>query len=641
MTSYVSESKKRALLALAVIGIAGAASGQSSEELLVRMRRAWQDQSSVYLVRNSTYRITKGEKGYVAYRETVDEELMLKDPTGAAQQETVHYSTLFPLKRLEAWTMVPQGKGYRRMPVRDIEHRDSRESHIFHDDSRVASFLMPGLVSGAIAHIEHEVSYADARFVGGHFFTSNRPTVLSTLTVVSDPGIEVDLLTFHMADSLMERSDAMEKGKRVQRITMRDIPAMLYEDDGPSPRYYAPHAQIMVRFPGAKGSGLDQLYAWYSEHIKDTFREPSASLRALSDSIVGDAATEIEKAARIYRWVQDRIHYVAIEDGMNGLVPALADEVCRSRYGDCKGMSNLMHALMKAQGLDARLAWVGTRDLPYAYSELPTASVDNHMIVALRSGDTTLFLDGTAQNNAFGVPSGFTQGKETLVSDGPDRYSVMRIPVMPAAFSTVVDSVWVRLEGDALIGTGVARFSGYERYDLSYYLKSVPPARKDELLRAMLMKGSNKFLLDDCTITGLDDAAAPLTLQYSFRIPDHARVAGNKRYVPLMLSDPWKDKRARNGRRLAIEVEHRAQHDYVVQLTLPPGASCSGVPVTGHNGNDHFGYSMEIAGNSTAITSRSLFTLEDLMLDERLPEWRSTNVELMKDLGRTLVIETP
>lgn len=79
-----------------------------------------------------------------------------------------------------------------------------------------------------------------------------------------------------------------------------------------------------------------------------------------------------QQATIIYRWVQQRIHYVAFEDGMNGLVPAAASEVCRTRYGDCKGMSNLLHTLLRARGLDAHLSWVGTRMLPYNYSELPT-----------------------------------------------------------------------------------------------------------------------------------------------------------------------------------------------------------------------------------------------------------------------------
>ncbi|MBK9175815.1 MAG: transglutaminase domain-containing protein [Flavobacteriales bacterium] len=623
--------------------LAVAGSAQPADELLISMRRAWQDQSSVFLKRNTTYRIERTEKGFTARRETEEQELMLKDQTGTAQEEVIRYSGLIPLERLEAYTLVPNGGKRKRVPVRSVSHRDEREDHIFHDDSRIASFVMPSLVSGAIAHIEHTIAYPDARFVAGHFFASYRPTVESTLTVVSDPGIEVDVRTFHLRDSLVIKSDRIEKGKRVQRFTMKQVPALHYDVNAPSARYYAPHAQLVVRLPGsdAKRSDLDRLYDWYSGHIKDTWGAPARELQALSDSIATGASTDREKAARIYRWIQDRIHYVAIEDGMNGLVPAPAIDVCRTRYGDCKGMSNLMHTLLRAQGLDSHLAWVGTREIPYRYTDLPTGANDNHMIVALRLQDTTLFLDGTAASNAFGVPSGFIQGKQTLVAMTKDSYEVMRVPVMPSSFSSVTDSVRVRLEGEGLVGKGVIRFTGYERYTMAHRLRQVPPGKQNEALRGTLTKGSNKFQLDSSEVLGLDDPDAPLTIRYHFRVPDHAHVANGKRYVPLTLSDPWKHLRFRNDRTLPVSLEHCISHRNVVILDLPAGARCSGVPSKDGAAHEAFRYDVELLREGDAVISTSSFSIDALMLEAELPAWRSANSGLLKELGRTIVIETP
>lgn len=643
MMWWTSANSARAagVVGLWLVAVAGCA--QPADELLISMRRAWQDQSSVFLKRNTTYRIERSAKGFTARRETEEQELMLKDQSGTAQEEVIHYSGLIPLERLEAYTLVPQGRAHKRVPVRSVSHRDERDDHIFHDDSRVASFVMPSLVAGSIAHIEHTIAYPDARFVAGHFFATYRPTIESTLTVVSDPGIDVDVRTFHLVDSLMVRSDRMEKGKRVQRFTMKQVPALPHDENAPSVRHYAPHAQLVVRLPGgAPDRGdLDRLYDWYSEHIKDTWGAPSPELQALSDSITAGASSDREKAARIYRWVQDRIHYIAIEDGMNGLVPAPALEVCRARYGDCKGMSNLMHTLLRAQGLDSHLAWIGTREIPYRYTELPTGANDNHMIVALRLADTTLFLDGTAASNAFGIPSAFTQGKQTLVAMTKDRYEVMRVPVMPATFSSVTDSVRVRLEGEALVGTGTVRYTGYERYTLAHRLRQVPPGKRNDALRGALTKGSNKFLLDSSEVLGIDDPDAPLTIRYHFRIPDHAHVANGKRYVPLTLSDPWKHLRYRSERTLPIELDHCISQRNVVVMELPAGARCAGVPSKDGLSQDAFRYGIELVRDGDTVISSASFAIEELMLDDELPAWRSANTSLLKELGRTIVIENP
>lgn len=626
----------------AALLLGAAALAQPADELLVRMRRAWQDQSSVFLKRNTTYVIERGPQGWTARRTAEEDELMLKDQSGAASEKTVHYSGLVPLDGLVAYTLVPDGRRRRRMPVGAISHRDAREGHIFHDDDRVASFTMPGLVSGAIAHVSHGLRYPDARFAGGHFFATYRPSEESTLTVISDPGAEVEVRLFHAPDSLVLRSEEQAKGRRVQRFTMRKVPPLPQEPDAPGIKHFAPHAQLVVRLPEERGmSDLDRLYAWYSGHIKDTFAAPPPALQALSDSICRGAGTPRAKAERLYRWVQASIHYVAIEDGMNGLVPMPAEEVRRTRYGDCKGMSNLLRQLLRAQGLEAHLAWVGTRELPYAYTELATGASDNHMIVALELEGDTLFLDPTAAHNAFGVPSGFTQGKQSLIALGPGRHALKQVPVMPPSFSTVRDSVRVRLEGDALVGTGVAAYTGYERYALAHRLRYARAGKLNEALRPVLMKGSNKFLLDSAVVEGLDDPAAPLTIRYAFRLPDHARAAGGKRYLPLQLSDPWKELRQPAGRGLPVELEHKVSQRYVAVLELPPAARCSSLPASTAAEHDAFRFSTGARHDGATVTSVAEFALDTLLLDASDPGWRAACSLLLQELGRSIVIESP
>lgn len=621
--------------------LAGSACAQPADDLLVRMRRAYQDQSSVYLSRNTTYVIERSKESWVARLMADEDELMLKDHSGAAHEKSIHFSGLIPLDHLEAYTLVPSGNKRKRVPVENISHRDERDGHIFHDDDRVASFTMPSLVSGSIAHVSHGLRYPDPRFAGGHFFAAGKPIEESTLTVISDPGAEVEVRLFHVADSLIERSEGIEKGKRVQRFIMRKVPPITYEPGAPAARYFVPHAQLVVRTPDGKAlSDLDRLYEWYSGFIKEAFEPVAAELKALSDSICGTAVDDRSKAERIYRWVQDHIHYVAIEDGMNGLVPMPAAQVCQARYGDCKGMSGLLVQLLRAQGLQAHMAWIGTRELPYRYSDLPTGANDNHMIAVLALADTTLFLDATANYNAFGTPSGFTQGKQVLIGLAPDRYELKEVPVMPASFSAVRDSVRMRLDGESLSGSGVATYAGYERYDLAHRLRHTPPAKRTESLRPILMKGSNKFLLDSAWVEGLDDPSAPITIHYRFRLPDHARTSAGKRFLALCLSDPWKELRVPANRTLPVELEHRVSHQYVTVLEAPPGSRCSALPPPAQLDHPAFRYDIRIEPIIGGVMSTASFTLDELLLDDELPAWRSACNGLQMETARSIVIET-
>ncbi|MEZ4739669.1 MAG: transglutaminase-like domain-containing protein, partial [Flavobacteriales bacterium] len=501
----------------------------------------------------------------------------------------------------------------------------------------------PALSSGSIAHVAYTLSFPDARFASSHFFGDSYPTEESSLTVICDEGIEVDVKLFNVPDSMLIRSTGKEKGRNVQRFAMRRIPAVRFESNAPSFYYYVPHAQLVVNVPGTAeaGDATSRLYQWYTEHVEQAFADIPEPLRLLSDSITAGLSDPRDKAAHLFRWVQDKVQYVAIEDGMNGFIPANAMDVCRARYGDCKGMSNLLRTLLQSAGLDAHLAWVGTTQLPYTYAELPTSANSNHMIVALDMADTTLFLDPTSRHSAFGVPSGFIQGKEALIGMDKERHRVQRIPVMPASYSTVHDSVRGRLTESTFNGQGVVRFTGYKRHRITDALRDNTPEKRLQVMRQVLMKGSNAFLLDSIDVQGLDDREGPLTVSYRFRIPDLARQVGSKSYMPLTLSDPWKALRVFEDRKLPIHLEYCSIEHYSVTLELPPGATCSGIPDTFDSGTENFNIRIDHTLQPSTITSEARFTTNELMIRSDMDAWRKLNTAYLKERGRTLVIETP
>ena len=87
--------------------------------------------------------------------------------------------------------------------------------------------------------------------------------------------------------------------------------------------------------------------------ITEAVKDIPASIQALSDSIVAGVSAPEQRAALIYRWMQEHVRYIAFEDGMNGFIPAQLAEDVPVRYGDCKGVSGLLRALLQAAGLDA------------------------------------------------------------------------------------------------------------------------------------------------------------------------------------------------------------------------------------------------------------------------------------------------
>ena len=92
--------------------------------------------------------------------------------------------------------------------------------------------------------------------------------------------------------------------------------------------------------------------------------------------------------------MQDNIRYIAYEDGYSGYIAAGAQDVLAKKFGDCKGMANLLTEMLKLAGYDSHFTWIGTRQLPYPQS-MPALCVNNHAICTLNFSGKTYFLDAT------------------------------------------------------------------------------------------------------------------------------------------------------------------------------------------------------------------------------------------------------
>lgn len=626
------------LLAMATLG----AHAQDPEDLLKRYRRAYHDENGVYLKMNTTITVKRTRDGVVATREVEEDHLTLGAASTRNDPERVNYSGMVPLTRIEAWTLSPDNGNYRKVPVTEFLHRDERNDQVFHDDARSVNFTFPRPAAGAITHVEYGISYPDARFASGHYFASNDPVEESTFTVVHDEDISVRAVPFHIADSALVRTTQHKHGRVEERFTMRRVPALVYESDAPQYPYFAPHVQLIITEhpPGPNNSELDQLYAWYYSHVAHINDAPDARLDSLSQALCTGANTPREKAARIFAWVQDHITYVAVEDGLNGYVPAPATQVCSARYGDCKGMANLLHALLLRAGLDSHLAWTGSRALPYTYDELPTSGTDDHMIDVVMIDGAPIFLDATSSHCPFGQPSFYIQDKQVLMSVDSTHYRVLRAPIVPAEENTATDSAIVHVEGNDLVGRSTLTFTGQMRAAMAQVFERVSQEKWKDILRLQYMKYNNRYVPDSVSLSGTDDHNAPLVVKYTFRIPGAVSGSGTERFVPLDLSSPWREKHYREDRTAPVQEDFSNVQRFITVLEPVPGATGAQPPKDAHFAHAHFGCDrtyQQLPGGRL-LCSATFRTDRILMPTADLHDWNAMLAAREREMNRSVLV---
>ena len=229
---------------------------------------------------------------------------------------------------------------------------------------------------------------------------------------------------------------------------------------------------------------LTPLYRWTRGMQQVDCSLPGQS--QLVSSITKGCQTPEEKLSAIYGWVQRNIRYVAYEAGVSGHRPDRPAEVLRKRYGDCKGMALLLRTLLRAEGFDARLAEIGTRDnVTIRMSDFPCLAASNHVICAVMLKGRTYWLDATVNYTPYDYIPQHIQGQQALVENG-DSYLLEDVPTLPASSSVDRLSYHYSLAADgSLKGTADYRVSG----DMKEYMFSV--------LSRLKHKDQNEFLADN------------------------------------------------------------------------------------------------------------------------------------------------
>lgn len=633
-------------------------------EDLDALRDRYDGERSIALSREERMVIERGPEGLTGRVESTERILHLRGPLGGMPTEEVPYSGLIALEEIEAWTEVPKGKGkYRRENVREFSHYDVLDEEIFHNDSRAVSFSYPEQVPGSITHLHTVHRYADARLMTRYLFSSYMPVLHTRLTVEYPEDVRVRLLPYGIDEADWQPvAGTGKKNTQTWTVEFHDLDALDFVEQAPGLLYHAPHVQLLVEDPSNpndRGGDLDRMYRWYHGHIEAAKMAEVPALSALADSLCQGLEQPAQKAAALLQWVQQNIRYVAIEDGWNGLVPIQPDITYQVRYGDCKGMSAILQTMMRSQGLDARLAWVGTRRLPYRYDELANCSVDNHMIVAwkaegpvpaaaLPSDNGWLLIDPTHDQLAFGLPSPFIQGKQVLVS-GPDAedYDLALAPVVPADHNSISDSLEVELDGSALLGRGRMVFSGIPRNHLASILLHVPEKDWADMLTERHPKGNNRMRYSSVAVQGLEDPNQPLVLDYEMRIPEFIREIDGEAFVPAELAFPFAEYRYKEDRTLPVVFEYAREYRHVVAWTLPEELRVKHVPEASAFTGEGFSYRFEprlgdAAKAESGLVTETVYRLETIELEpELVPSWNAMNAQRKRELNRSLVLQRP
>ena len=485
--------------------------------------------------------------------------------------------------------------------------RSASTSEIFSDDSRVKYFNIGFTGYGDVTRVETEKKYFDSKYLTSVYFHDWFPAKEKIVIIKIPDWLQLDIREFNFEGYKITKQKTQEKGLTIFTFRIQNTVAIKNEPRAIGAAYLYPHLMFVVKSfnidgKTEKGFGdVGDLYSWYNYLYKKSLNKPDELKSKVADLIKGKT-TDLEKVKSIFYWVQDNIRYIAFEDGLAGFVPTAAQDVYKAKYGDCKGMANLMTEMLKLAGQEAYITWIGTRHIPYDYT-LPSLAVDNHCISTVVLGGKEYFLDGTEKYIPFGDYAWRIQGKEVLIGKG-STYEVNKVPLMDKDKNKILTQTSFQLKDNVLKGHVKATLSGEQRTSFHQYYHDLPNDDKKKLIQRFLEFGNQNLVVSNVKTSDLSNREIPVTIEGDIDLTNYVITEGKEIYLGIDFYpenlrgyQPGKDR----------QQDYELSSSYVAQdeteLILPAGYKVMSIPAAiNEKAMDY-----EVSGSYTSTGNKVVF----------------------------------
>ncbi len=523
----------------------------------------------------------------------------------------------------------------------DIVLSDYDIDGIFSSDTKVCYFDHVFDEKGEVVTFIYEVVFDDIKFLNKIFFGDAYKVLESNVTIEVPEWMDAGIFKWNFENSNITSDIVKKGGTKIYNYkeTLLD-PLVIYKNE-PSVSLSRPHLVIIPRSFSNNGKEVrlmqetSDLYNWYNSLTNGDENKPE-ELNDLVNKLVKESDSDTDKIKTIFYWVQDNIRYLAYEDGIMGFKPQTCQEVYANKYGDCKGMANLTKNLLVLAGLDARLTWLGTKDLPYSYAT-PSLMVDNHMICTVFLDGKEIFLDATEKYSDLRTYAYRIEGKEVMIEDG-DNFLLKEVPVADLSLNKETYHYHLDIEDDKLLGTGNMQVTGTRKtwlFNFMHYYKNSD--RQDALTNYITNDDKNLSIKLGETVDLNRDRK--FTHDYSIELKNQITKLADEMYLSLEFDNTYQNYTIQKNRKRPVSMNKTYFLEALTELNIPEGASISYMPepVKVATEKYEFDLSYNQQGN-TIIYNKTIKIKTPIINPDEFEDWNKAIKALNKFYSDQIII---
>jgi transglutaminase-like putative cysteine protease len=332
-------------------------------------------------------------------------------------------------------------------------------------------------------------------------------------------------------------------------------------------------------------------YAERRHHRISYETKPTRAIRHMVETITLARDGPGEKIARIYDYVQSEIHNLKFKDERNTEAAAAdpglkknksVEDTIRRRYGSPSDINLLFISMLRAAGLDARLAELTTRDENFFHRSFPDAFQLNSELTAVLARDGSVqFFDPGTPSCPPGMLSWEKEGTTALVYGEAD-WRFVETPVSDASLNAEERVIRAAALPDGTLQAHVElKIAGQRALELRGRLADQAADEQSKQLLRELRALLPAAQIDDASVTFSNpkNTGKPVIASYDFKVPQLAERTETRLLVrPALLSHRDEGITAAPARTNSIYFPHPWSEIDRVVIEAPAGYKIEELP---------------------------------------------------------------
>jgi hypothetical protein len=316
----------------------------------------------------------------------------------------------------------------------------------------------------------------------------------------------------------------------------------------------APTLFEMDDYPGSLSSWKN--YGLWINSLNNKIDVLPEQSRAFYRELVKNAGSDREKVAILYKHMQDNYRYVSIQLGIGGLKPFPAEFVEKKKYGDCKALSNFMHAMLSAVNIRSHYTVINAGYNSMAVEEDFPEDRFNHIILCVPLAKDTVWLECTSRTQPFGKLGNFTENRRGLLATETGGVLVTT-PKSEASDNVMHTNTFVELLAD---GSGKAtvdiRHTGEYTDMANHVLEADEQNKKSFLINRIGYKQPDRIQISKKNSAGQNDFVLHYDMEFE-KVPEFS--AGTKHFMNPRMYKFWNR---------ALPKAEKRENDYYLEYPL-------------------------------------------------------------------------